>query len=543
MARSLLVVFAFLRLLLRRGRSGMRGGWGRMGRRRGRSMRRFARSFVRRRLGSRRCSRLRRRSLLRRRTGLGHRTLLRRRRGVLLLRGWRRRASLRGTRHVHRLRRRSRLHLRSRTLLGHGPRLRAILLRSRTRGLRRLLRGWMHLLLRSGHRVLLHRGRLALGLLRRLRRTHFRPLAKPLFRRGGDDARLSARRRRRYRLHLSRFRNSGSRGLSLAWSRLRGWSRRPRSGPHRSRGRLRRRYFVIRRKRTRCRQRGRRMSSGRELRAVLRRFARVLRLHCHRGCTRIANHRAFLRGRLRGDSAMSAVKAGPTARVHRRGVIVRVVDVRRHIGHAAVVIEGSVIPVRAVVAAARISKTIVHSTVETDMRAPVAGMPAIVAVRKSPIGRRPECIYPWSKHPCTRHPVVAARIPGPVAGGPIITIARTRRLIVFRKRRRRVGGFNRFRIRCGVITGIRRIVLRVRRRRNSIIRPGRIIVIRIIVIRRIRLRRDWSRGGCCCRRGRSRTRGNRFGRREIAGGRVGIRRHSRSRCLNLLRVIRLVAGR
>jgi hypothetical protein len=77
-----------------------------------------------------------------------------------------------------------------------------------------------------------------------------------------------------------------------------------------------------------------------------------------------------------GDSTPSAVITDAIYRhvIDDRLVIyVHVCDV--HIVYGAVVGEATMIPIAAFIAMADVSETIVHSTIEADVRAPIAGMP------------------------------------------------------------------------------------------------------------------------------------------------------------------------
>ena len=68
-------------------------------------------------------------------------------------------------------------------------------------------------------------------------------------------------------------------------------------------------------------------------------------------------------------------------------------------------------------------------------RPPIAAMEHIGAVRKAPIGRRPEKLLFRRFHPGAWHPVIIDIVPGPIARRPDITGPRDRRLIIFWQRR------------------------------------------------------------------------------------------------------------
>src|SRR5690606_14333436 len=90
----------------------------------------------------------------------------------------------------------------------------------------------------------------------------------------------------------------------------------------------------------------------------------------------------------------------------------------------AVVVEVVVLPVAALVAAAKVAEPIVDAAVITDLAAPVPGMPAIGVADIAPIAGRPEGADERWPDPGAGHPVIAPSIDGPIAGGPEITRAR-----------------------------------------------------------------------------------------------------------------------
>ena len=104
----------------------------------------------------------------------------------------------------------------------------------------------------------------------------------------------------------------------------------------------------------------------------------------------------------------------------------------------AVVVEDTSVPVAALVAHAHIAVSIVDSAIEPNVPAPVAVEEHVVIVRIAPITRRPQRAAIGSLHPHAGHPIVARGSPRPVARGPLISIARSRRLIIGRQRRRRL---------------------------------------------------------------------------------------------------------
>ena len=163
---------------------------------------------------------------------------------------------------------------------------------------------------------------------------------------------------------------------------------------------------------------------------------------------------------------MPAVVTDAIAGVIRHRVVVDVVNSRAiYIRYHAVIVQRSVIPVGAVVATAGISEAIVDAAVVANVRTPVAGMPAVVAVIVTPPGRRPEGAHPGGQHPCAGNPVITAARIAPIAGRPDVIVARDGRLVIIRQGRRGLRGFGRLIVRgrscLGVIILV--VILRVGR--------------------------------------------------------------------------------
>lgn len=96
-------------------------------------------------------------------------------------------------------------------------------------------------------------------------------------------------------------------------------------------------------------------------------------MSAHRRCPRVAHHGQFLARRPRVDAAAATVIANAIASVVRNIVVVNIVNHRNvHIGYGAVVVDSAVIPVGAIVTAARVSIAVIDATVVADMRTPVA---------------------------------------------------------------------------------------------------------------------------------------------------------------------------
>lgn len=117
--------------------------------------------------------------------------------------------------------------------------------------------------------------------------------------------------------------------------------------------------------------------------------------------------------------------------------VVHHVDI--HIVVRAVVIEVAAAPVAALVAVANIAKAVVNAAVVADVQAPVSAIEPVTVVVEAPIARGPQSALVRSLDPPARHPVIAIRTPGPVAGSPEIIVAGSWGLVVVGQRRRRLG--------------------------------------------------------------------------------------------------------
>ena len=185
------------------------------------------------------------------------------------------------------------------------------------------------------------------------------------------------------------------------------------------------------------RDRGTSMIFRREVLPILAREPLVLALGRNRSNVPFVYGQFFLPRRTRLNSSGSTVVADIPGIVHHHGSVVDTGHVRdADIGHRAVVIEVSSTPLPAHKSHARIAESVVNSSVKTDVRTPVAGMPCIKSTAPTPVSGRPQHAY-RRHYPSARHPVVAVVIvPGPVPGRPEVAGARTDRLRVNRQRRR-----------------------------------------------------------------------------------------------------------
>jgi len=277
-----------------------------------------------------------------------------------------------------------------------------------------------------------------------------------------------------------------------------------------------------------------------ELRPIRGRLVRQLNLCRYGSRSRIVHHRQFLRRRPRTNTSAAAVIAYAIALAIRHRIVINIMDIGDiYIVDRAIVSQCAVIPVRAVVAAPRVSKSIVNTTVEADGLSPIPTVPAVIAAVETPVRRCPESVDPRRHHPHARNPVVIRLLITPIAGRPLIIVTGALRLAVFRKWRRGLGRLHILflRVRTGIAPVGRRIVLVIR---SGIGRRSLCVALLLLRLgrrlRRIRRRRGGRRGSISLLR--SGTRGlrlvrRRICRRKIPGCRVGgLRLHRR--CLRSL---------
>jgi hypothetical protein len=211
-----------------------------------------------------------------------------------------------------------------------------------------------------------------------------------------------------------------------------------------NRGRARSGGSVFGRKRTWSGKRRRLRSTRRgELCSIRRCCACMLYLCRQRRCSRIARHRSLLRRGSCIDSPAPAVETGARAMLLLHRIVVNIVhDGCVHVGHGLVVHNAVVVPIRAVVTAARVSETVVDAAVEAYVLAPITGVPYVDSGIKAPPWRRPQRAHPWGKHPHTRHPVISGVCIVPVSWCPHIVFTGAGRLRIIGNRRRGFLGFD-----------------------------------------------------------------------------------------------------
>src|SRR5580658_7647458 len=148
--------------------------------------------------------------------------------------------------------------------------------------------------------------------------------------------------------------------------------------------------------------------------------------------------RFFLRRRTRRDPSIASVVANAIDRgVIDHGRVVNIVHVRDiHVVDGTVVEELSTSPFATLIAIAEVAKSVVDSTVESNVRTPIADVEKECRATPTPPSRSPQESRLRRHHPRTRHPIITIRTVSPVTGCPEITGGRTGWLLVHRQRRR-----------------------------------------------------------------------------------------------------------
>src|SRR5580658_1047816 len=86
--------------------------------------------------------------------------------------------------------------------------------------------------------------------------------------------------------------------------------------------------------------------------------------------------------------------------------ISRVNETLIHMYHSSVVGKSTASPLAAGKANAAEPEPIVHAAIIAHLRAPIPIMESVIAVRPTPVGRRPQGAEIWRRYPRARHPVV-----------------------------------------------------------------------------------------------------------------------------------------
>jgi len=167
----------------------------------------------------------------------------------------------------------------------------------------------------------------------------------------------------------------------------------------------------------------------------------LLRLRSYRRNMPVPSGCLVLRPGTRRGAAVTAVIADPVhggCIVYHR-CVVNVADVRDvYIVDGLVVVEAPIVPASALIAFSKVAVSVHDSAIETHMRSPIAIVENVTVAIPGPVPRRPQVAYFRRFHPGAGNPVIVAIIVviGPIARHPDIPFCRTRRLFVYRQRRR-----------------------------------------------------------------------------------------------------------
>src|SRR4051812_15442922 len=137
------------------------------------------------------------------------------------------------------------------------------------------------------------------------------------------------------------------------------------------------------------------------------------------------------------DSARPPVESYASPLVDYHGTVINMNVRDPDVVDAAVVIEIPAVPIAAFIAFTEITEAVIDAAVESNVRAPIAGVPKICAAVPAPVTRGPEQARLGCDHPSAGHPVVSIGSVSPVAGSPNVSIARARWLRINRQHRRR----------------------------------------------------------------------------------------------------------
>ncbi len=142
----------------------------------------------------------------------------------------------------------------------------------------------------------------------------------------------------------------------------------------------------------------------------------------------------------RGGLGIDPVAAVVTHPVHGNvvdyGLVVDIGDIDVvDVVDGAVVVQAPTLPVAPFIAFAAVAVAVVHAAIESDVAAPITGVPAEKFAGNAPIAGRPQVLRLWRDHPRTRHPVIVLDVvtPGPIARGPYIALVWNGGLVIDRQ--------------------------------------------------------------------------------------------------------------
>ena len=161
------------------------------------------------------------------------------------------------------------------------------------------------------------------------------------------------------------------------------------------------------------------------------RSALMVKLRGKRRSVVFASESFFLSRRTSLYAIPSAIETDGGSVVDDHRAVVNIGHIRdADVGHRAVVIKRAPAPLAAHESHSGVAEPVVNTTIETDVRPPISGMPDVKSSTPSPVAGRPQQTDRCDD-PASRNPVIAIVIvPGPIPGCPDVAGARTNGLCV-----------------------------------------------------------------------------------------------------------------
>lgn len=131
------------------------------------------------------------------------------------------------------------------------------------------------------------------------------------------------------------------------------------------------------------------------------------------------------------DSAGS-VKASSVIRLYPRMVNVSIVNTGANMPAGAIIKEMAAFPMATPEPGSEITKSIVNSAVESDVRAPITDVPKVASITPAPPPWSPKESDRRRQYPHTGDPIIVVVSPAPISRAPQVSIPRAGRLIVDR---------------------------------------------------------------------------------------------------------------
>jgi hypothetical protein len=132
-----------------------------------------------------------------------------------------------------------------------------------------------------------------------------------------------------------------------------------------------------------------------------------------------------------------SVKATSVMLLYPRMVNIGAVNAGANVPARGVIKEMTAFPTTAPEAGSEITKSIVNSAVESDVRSPITAVPQIGSITKAPPSRSPKKPNFWRCYPYAGNPVIVVFTIGPVTRHPEVSISGAGGLVVNRDNGRR----------------------------------------------------------------------------------------------------------